>query len=237
MNDMIGLGGSRVRVANLRISNFRCLPDFEARIGDHCVLIGPNDSGKSSILRALHLLLGLPHSQLVPSVTLRDFSDPTQPIVIEAVLTGIDDDDRWAFPDEIHVDSSGGELLTIRLEADVDPGDPDSRSVRRSCPDAGSPKQVARSQLDLVGWELLSADRSLRRELGSTASGTFRSLLSRIDLGEDGQRILQTIEALHELLADANSLQELREGLAAGLSEMLPRGFTVDDFRRDCCIG
>lgn len=43
-------------LASLHVQNFKCLRDVEVAFGPFTVLIGPNDSGKSSILDALRLL-------------------------------------------------------------------------------------------------------------------------------------------------------------------------------------
>ena len=43
-------------LASLHVQNFKCLRDIEVAFGPFTVLIGPNDSGKSSILDALRLL-------------------------------------------------------------------------------------------------------------------------------------------------------------------------------------
>jgi predicted ATPase len=43
-------------LARLHVQNFKCLRDVEVAFGPFTVLIGPNDSGKSSILDALRLL-------------------------------------------------------------------------------------------------------------------------------------------------------------------------------------
>src|SRR5262245_45666372 len=43
-------------ITKLRVQNFKCLRDVTVELGPLTVLIGPNDSGKSSVLDALHLL-------------------------------------------------------------------------------------------------------------------------------------------------------------------------------------
>ncbi len=43
-------------LASLHVQNFKCLRDVEVAFGPFTVLIGPNDSGKSSILDALRML-------------------------------------------------------------------------------------------------------------------------------------------------------------------------------------
>src|SRR5205823_129668 len=43
-------------ITRLRVQNFKCLLDTTIDFAPFTVLIGPNDSGKSSILDAIHLL-------------------------------------------------------------------------------------------------------------------------------------------------------------------------------------
>ncbi len=43
-------------LTRLRVQNFKCLRDVDVKLGPFTVLIGPNDSGKSSVLDAMHLL-------------------------------------------------------------------------------------------------------------------------------------------------------------------------------------
>jgi predicted ATPase len=45
-------------LAKVRIENFKCLADTEVSLGAFNVLIGPNDSGKTSFLQALGILAG-----------------------------------------------------------------------------------------------------------------------------------------------------------------------------------
>ena len=219
-----------MRIDQIVVKNYRHLPDVDLEIRGHLVLIGASDSGKSSVLSALNLLLGVPHAQLLPSVTLRDFSDPAAPLTIEATLSDFDEDDRATFPDEIRVAANGNENLTLRLEAEISEADPDMQSVRRFCPNVTGSKQISRTQLDRIGWVLLKADRSLQRELGSSPIGAFKMLLSQIDLGDDEEHISTSIAELHNLLADSDSLATIRHGMANGLNNMLPKTFDPGDF-------
>ena len=77
-----------MRVARVRIRNFRCLEELDLDVDDITVLVGANGTGKSSVLHALGWffeggLLNLDdvtgrQEELVTSVsvTFRDFSDP-----------------------------------------------------------------------------------------------------------------------------------------------------------------
>jgi putative ATP-dependent endonuclease of OLD family len=222
-------GGKRMRIDRLQIQNYRQLPDLDLRVSDHLVLIGASNAGKTSVMRAIHLLLGMAQAQLVPSIELRDFSDPSKALVVEVDLADFDDVDRATFPDQIHVKHDGSENLRIRLEAEIDEQEPDLRSVRRTFPDVAGTAQVARGHLDRIGWVLLRSDRSLHRELGPAATGAFKTLLQQTDLGDDFAQIVQAVDALHELLAQSESLGAIREGVAEGLSNMLPVDISGDD--------
>jgi len=49
---------SGIRVDAVRIANFRSLQNIEVGLGDITLLMGMNNSGKTSFLKALHLALG-----------------------------------------------------------------------------------------------------------------------------------------------------------------------------------
>ena len=224
-----GEWSGHVRISRIIIENLRGLPDVDLSVSGHLVLVGPTDAGKTSALRAIHLLIGLAQAQLVPSIELRDFTDPSKPVIVEVTLEDFDDEDRAMFPDQIRVDRDGSESLRLRLEAEIDQADPDLRSVRRTFPDVAGSRQVARAQLDRVGWVLLRSDRSLNRELGSAATGAFKTLLNQADLGDEIDVILEAVNSLHSLLAGSESLTTIRDGVAAGLSAMLPVDVSGDD--------
>jgi putative ATP-dependent endonuclease of OLD family len=99
-----------MRLSWIRFANFRGISDFELDVRDHLVLVGPNDSGKSSILLGLHMLLGTHGPQLSGVLTPLDFTDPTHEVVIEAELIDFTDEERAAFPDEIVSTESGSRV-------------------------------------------------------------------------------------------------------------------------------
>lgn len=143
-----------MKVRHLTWSNYRRLPNGSIDVREHLVLVGPNDAGKSSILRALHLCLGMAHSQVISAIGPRDFTDEAEPLTITVVLDGIEAVDRAAFPDEITVGPP--EVLTIVLRAELDPADPDQKSVRRTFPDSGHNRAPTREQLELIGFEFVT---------------------------------------------------------------------------------
>jgi putative ATP-dependent endonuclease of OLD family len=84
-----------MQVALLQIENFRGIRSGKLRFRDHTVLIGPNNSGKTTIVEALALVLG--RDRLVRSLTEHDFhgSDPkpSDRIKIIATITGFEPED------------------------------------------------------------------------------------------------------------------------------------------------
>lgn len=211
-----------MRLSGIRFANFRGLPDFELEVRENLVLVGPNDSGKSSILLGLHLLLGTRGPQLTDSLTPLDFTDPTHDVVIEAQLIDFTDEERAAFPDEISV-IDGHERLRLRLEASLSDEEPDTVQIERSFPDSGLARRLSGEQIKAIGWEYVPATRSLYREMGGSRSGVMRSLLGRVELGEAETAVKDAIRKLAASIDGSAALESFREELASALSAALPQ--------------
>ncbi|MFN3521001.1 MAG: ATP-dependent nuclease [Phenylobacterium sp.] len=90
-----------MHVVDLRIENFRGVREGHVRFGKHTVLVGPNNSGKTTIIEALALLFG--RDRMVRTLTEHDFygSDP-QPIDrirLIATIAGFEDNNFTNHPD------------------------------------------------------------------------------------------------------------------------------------------
>ena len=154
-----------MKLRQITWQNFRRLPDAQIDVRKHLVLVGPNDTGKSSVLRIVDLCLGVSGARLAALITDRDFTDPSVPLVLQVVLDGIEDADRAAFPDEIS--TTAGETLTVEVEAVIEVEDSEQIQIRRWFPDAGHGRSPTKVQLSQFGWAYVSPTRSLFRELGS----------------------------------------------------------------------
>jgi putative ATP-dependent endonuclease of the OLD family len=64
-----------MKVAALSIENFRGIKSGKVVFRDHTVLVGPNNTGKTSIIEALVLVLG--RDRLVRDLTEHDFYNPS----------------------------------------------------------------------------------------------------------------------------------------------------------------
>lgn len=218
-----------MKIREVSWSNYRRLPDGRIEVRDHLVLVGPNDSGKSSVLRALYLCLGMPHGQMAASLGLRDFTNPTLPLTLSVVLDGIEDEDRAAFPDEISTQE--GETLIVSVEATLDPVDTDQKTVRRFFPDSGHTRAPNKQQLATIGFAYVPAVRSLMRELGGASGGAVRSLLSGLDLSADAVALEEAADHYQKALAGSEVLKDFRTELSAALSAALPTPVSRDDVR------
>lgn len=215
-----------MRLAAIAFENFRTLPDLLLDVRGDLVLVGPNDSRKTSVLVGLNYLLGMPAQQLVAALTPDDLGDSSRTLVVEATLTDFSDDERAAFADEIS--TVDGEKLRMRLEASLNASDPSVCDVQRYFPDGPTPRSPTRHQLDAIGWEYVSATRSLFRELGSARSGVVGTLMERIDLGSDLDDVRSQLEALEELVDQAGSVADFRTQLAGALTDVLPSEVSSD---------
>lgn len=78
-----------MKLTSVRIQNYKGLKDVTVPLSQFGCLIGENNSGKSSVLQALLVLL--PGSAKKPGES--DFFDRTLPIRIEIHVDGITDED------------------------------------------------------------------------------------------------------------------------------------------------
>lgn len=90
-----------MQVSLLKIQKFRGIANGKVQFRRHTVLIGTNNSGKTTVIEALALVLG--RDRLVRTLTEHDFfgSDPQvrDRIKIVAVVTGFEPDDFTAHPE------------------------------------------------------------------------------------------------------------------------------------------
>ena len=75
-----------MRLTSVAIRNHTRVADMHIEVRRHLVLVGTNDSGKTSILRCLDLLLGATQGALYTSITADDVRDRARPFVVEAQL-------------------------------------------------------------------------------------------------------------------------------------------------------
>ncbi|WP_170835398.1 ATP-dependent nuclease [Arthrobacter alpinus] len=213
--------GGIVRVCRFSIWNHNRIQDATIEVGRHLVIVGPNDVGKSSILRCLDLALGSSTGALYQKLTIADFRDTRQPLTIEVVLTGISMVDRELFPDEINVDpQTSAETLRVRLDVEAD--DLGTLSIRRTAPDGATGRQISRDQLLGLGWTTLSATQTSFRDFRDEKNPSVASILASVDLGEEAVIFKDISESMQSQLDDSIILRDLRTRISGQLSKALP---------------
>lgn len=60
-----------MKVVRLKITNFRSIKSAELHFDGHCLIVGPNNVGKSTICEALDLVLGPAYRNGLESVGMR----------------------------------------------------------------------------------------------------------------------------------------------------------------------
>lgn len=142
---------------------------------DNVVLIGPNGSGKTTVLLCLDMLLGMDDRQVRDLVSESFIRDETKPLSIGAVL-GNPDGESASFADEGENSAEGD--LVIRLEAYMDG---DGVNIVRSFPAYDTRESPSSAQEDAFGWALLQTEASQQGEsqepspIPHTSSSTTRS--------------------------------------------------------------
>lgn len=218
-----------MKLRAIGIWNHSRLQDAEIEVRQHLVLVGPNDVGKSSLIRCLDFLLGASTAQLYARLGAADFRDPGKPLVVQAVLDGLNDQDRALFPDEINVDpAAGGQSLTLRLEATIDENG--TLDIRRNAPGSGTSRQLSRDQLTGLGWKMIGATamaRDIRENRGTAVDDILRS----IDLADEQAGFDALIAQMEKQLDGSKVLTGLRERLAGQLTMALPDTIARDNLK------
>jgi predicted ATP-dependent endonuclease of OLD family len=153
---------SNMRLTSITIRNFRCLDFLTVNVGNFTTLIGPNNCGKSSVLRAIEIFL----NQVSPSPDEWRSGHQGEPITIEGTFEKIEDWER----------STSGiagivweEKIRLRLSLSINA---DNGKIEKTF-EAFKPEETIRGWAD--SWNDLDADiRTKAAELNINGQG-FRN--------------------------------------------------------------
>lgn len=216
-------GSIFVKLKRVTVTNHARVADLDLEVRDHLVLVGPNNVGKSALLRCLDLLLGSSTAQLYQLIVPADFRDPAEPLEIRADLGELTDEGMALFPDEL--DTTTG-TLTVQLVATLDAAH--NLSITRTGPNGGTQRQLSREQIAGIGWRLLGAT-GLSRDLREDRRSAVDDILQAVELGAEQADFDTLIAALEEKLQSSTVLDTLRGSLATQLSRALPSEVEKDD--------
>lgn len=219
-----------MRLTRVVVKNHSRLDETDIEIRGHLILVGPNDVGKSSLLRCLDLLLGASTAQIYSRTTIDDFRDETQPFVIEATIADLAAEDQAAFPDEATVDPATNELtLALSFEATIEDSD-GTIAISRTAPNSGNHRQLSRLQIDQLGWNLLGAT-AVSRELREDRRNAVQDILQQVDLGAEQSNFETLITQIQDALTTSPVLDGIRGNLSAQLSKALPIVVDKDELK------
>ena len=234
---------SGIQADTVRIRHFRSLRDVEVDLADTCLLVGMNNSGKTSFLRALHLALGADRRLISPDDFFVDEAghQATEILIdVRIIPVGEDGTRREEFPDGwidsdfggtglISLDSMDRQFIAIRTRITYDAVKSDFNLERLRLQDWPDPAnwvaaptggKVARFS-QLLSF-FIDAQRDAIADLRNRSS-YFGRLLSRIEIPEPEVAALeQQLSTLNEeIVGSSQVLGHIRETLTA-LNKTVP---------------
>jgi putative ATP-dependent endonuclease of OLD family len=218
-----------VKLRSIHYENLSRLEDASIEVREHLILVGPNDAGKSSLIRYLDLLLGASTSQLYARLTPEDFRDANRAVIIEAVLCEFTDIEKGLFPDEITINPIDGDSnLTIKLIAEID--NSQNIAIQRFAPYGGSQRNLSYLQVLGLGWRMIGAN-AVARDLRDDRNSSLDDILKSIDLGDEKTEFDNVATRFQSILSDSLVLTGLRNKLAKHLNQAIPGEIAQDDLR------
>ena len=213
-----------MRVSRLKIANCSAVTELDIAVGEHLVIVGPNSSGKSTMLRLVDSAIGVPVRRLRLSLRRGLIRDEEQPLVIEVTFAELTGDDSAAFPDEIEVAADGTTTLTVRVTGSIAVDDDETlEAVREFVKRDGPNIRLTDRHLLYLPWTLLSANRNAESELVAGRAGAVGRLLRKIELGDDRTTLDGALADANEALAATLGVTDLRSRVAGALSEVYPQ--------------
>lgn len=212
-----------MKVALLSIENFRGIRSGKVQFRDHTVLVGPNNSGKTTIIEALALILG--RDRLVRDLTEHDFfgSNPeaADRIRIIATVTGFGSDDFTALPDwfrdgrgvPVWFDSQAGDVVPEKTREDQTLACQIAFAARfdRESLEVETARYFYDSDLDVFAEEsFISVPAKLIREIGLFLIPASRSWDRMLSFGSElFRRVIRSTSGLpaETILAERDRLR------------------------------
>ncbi len=227
----------------MRIANFRSLRNVEVELGDIALLVGMNNAGKTSFLKALHLALGADRRTILPDdFYANPIGGAADDILIDVRIVPVGDDGQrtasfnqaWIDNDLggrglINPDSDDREFVAFRTRITRDAVKNDfllERKILAEWPDFISWQQAQPGsrvpRFEQLASFFIDAQRDVVGDLRSRSSYMGR-LLSRIEIPEDAIADLEERLRLlnDDIVSQSEVLSHIRTVLA-GLNRTVP---------------
>lgn len=195
-------------VKKVRIQNFRSLKDVEIELEKLTVLVGANNSGKTSFLKALTISIGNERKVITRDDLFinKDGSQESNPITIDLYIRpeGKEFDENWIleFGDDIQTDTEGNDFFAFRTQVTFSSLNDNPQIERFSIKDWDSKtintKDKLKASIEKLPMFFMDAQRDLQEELKNPSSYFVR--LSK--------QIKYDVKTLKELEKQLNILNE-----------------------------
>ena len=209
---------TNIRIDTARIAGFRGIRNLEITLPRVAVLIGPNNSGKTSCLKALQLALGDYSRYLCDEdVHIEVGAESNKVILVDLRIISTDDKgnrirtfgDDWAteFGDRIMAEANGDQFLVLRTRSmpNAIKGSFDTtRSTLERWPDYSvwSTEKVKEtrlpSRMDCLPFIAIDAQRDVHQDLHEKSSFIGRVLAAIVYDKDDIVALEQLIKALND---------------------------------------
>lgn len=205
-----------MRLCRIAIRNFRCIESIEIRPLNYTTLIGPNNAGKSSVLRAIEIFL----NQSVPELDEWRKGHETEPIEIEAEFDEILD---W----ERNTSGASGLVHADRIKLRLRVLPPDLAASKKKPElifECMKPEETIEGFFDT--WaDLDQAYKTIANELSINGS-SWRN-------GANRERVRQEIRKRHPEKVQSGQVRWTSEGLSidAALKQALPQAQLIPAVR------
>ncbi len=202
-----------ILISKVRISGFRGISNLEISLPRVTVLIGKNNAGKTSVIKALQLALGDYSRHLTDEDFYIDNDDNVcSKIIVDVCIFPVDThefSDEWAetFGDLTQFDSDGANFVAIRTVCEKDAVKGGYKLVRfplsswnefeNWTDDSAKINKRITKRIDAIPFISIDAQRDIHQELREKTSYIGR-ILSDIDFESDDK------EALEELIKELN---------------------------------
>jgi putative ATP-dependent endonuclease of OLD family len=254
-----------ILIDSVRISGFRGIENFEISLSRVTVLIGINNSGKTSVLKAMQLALG-DYSRYLSEEDFHIDTDEqrSQKILIDIRIVPVNEkgerkqsfDDEWIieFEDKIRAEANGNQYLAFRTECKTDSikgGFETLRFTLEKWPDKTT-WQTEKQKLNKLNSRFLSipfisieAQRDIHQELKDKSSFVGKVLASVEYNSSDIKELESIIKKVNEeAVKKSNELQGLKTHLetlnqsfqGSGTAEITPFPKKIRDLSKNFSI-
>ena len=150
-----------MRLKHLTITNCGRVADIDIDVRDNLVLIGPNGSGKTTVVQCLDMLLGMSDLQLRAELSADYVRDASRPMTVEVAFGGLSDGERA----ELAVLGEGGcnGLANLGRDEFVDLGNREHAGF----PDEDDEKRASSTNETNAANDSLTAKLEARLERGA----------------------------------------------------------------------